>query len=170
MLGCDRREVADIVLVFVLAGFANFLGFLAIPASGSTRRMTLGLMMLGALFGIASIPTYVVAWATPHTVADLLFYCFFCIRMGLNAVAQLTRPAMKARDRSTPKGPKWRRSPGITQVNICWPQIVTTPRPNPASCSCRFAASMSAAFFSTSSTRWSTMSAFFRRWSVRPLM
>jgi hypothetical protein len=32
----------------------------------------------------------------------------------------------------------------------------------------RFAASISAAFFSTSSTRWSTMSASLRRWSVRP--
>jgi hypothetical protein len=40
----------------------------------------------------------------------------------------------------------------------------------PASCSRCFAASISAAFFSTSSTKWSTMSASLRRWSVRPLM
>jgi endonuclease/exonuclease/phosphatase family metal-dependent hydrolase len=40
---------------------------------------------------------------------------------------------------------------------------------SPASFSCRLSASISAAFFSTSSTRWSTMSAFLRRWSVRPL-
>ena len=32
------------------------------------------------------------------------------------------------------------------------------------------AASSAAAFFSTSSTRWSTMSASFRRWSVKPLI
>jgi hypothetical protein len=38
------------------------------------------------------------------------------------------------------------------------------------SASARFAASISAAFFSTSATRWSTMSASFRRWSVRPLI
>jgi hypothetical protein len=86
---------SHILLVLVLAGFANFLGFLAIPASRSTRRMTLRLMTLGVLFGITSIPTYLVAWATPHTVADLLFYCLFCIGMGLDAVAQLIRPAMK---------------------------------------------------------------------------
>jgi hypothetical protein len=40
----------------------------------------------------------------------------------------------------------------------------------PASRSRCFAASISAAFFSTSSTRWSTMSVSFNRWSVRPLM
>src|SRR5438067_220159 len=39
-----------------------------------------------------------------------------------------------------------------------------------AAASSRFAASIAAAFFSTSSTRWSTISASFSRWSVIPLI
>jgi hypothetical protein len=77
-----------ILKVLVIAGFVNFLGFLVIPASFSKGAMLLRLVGLGALFVISSIPTYLVAWATPHTTADLLFYCLFCIGLGLSAVMQ----------------------------------------------------------------------------------
>jgi hypothetical protein len=49
---------------------------------------------LSALFGISSIPTYLVAWATPHTTADLLFYCLACIGLALSAAVQLMRAAV----------------------------------------------------------------------------
>jgi hypothetical protein len=83
-----------ILEVLVIAGFVNFLGFLVIPASSSVRQMTLRLVGMGALFGISNIPSYLVAWATPHTTADLLFYCLFCIGMGLNAAVQPMRAAV----------------------------------------------------------------------------
>ena len=50
---------------------------------------------LGALFGITSVPTYLVAWATPHTTADALFYTLFCIGLGLAAVMQPVRAAVR---------------------------------------------------------------------------
>jgi hypothetical protein len=80
--------------VLVIAGFVNFLGFLVTTASFSIGSMMLRLTGLGALFGISSIPTYLVAWATPHTTADLLFYCLFCIGLGLTAAVQLMRAAV----------------------------------------------------------------------------
>jgi len=49
---------------------------------------------LGALFGISSLPTFLVAWANPHTTADLLFYCFFFIGLGLAALVQSMRSAV----------------------------------------------------------------------------
>jgi hypothetical protein len=82
--------------VLVIAGLVNFLGFLIIPASLPIEHMTLRLVGLGALFGISSIPTYLVAWSTPHTTADALFYCLFCIGLGLGAVVQSMRAAVRA--------------------------------------------------------------------------
>jgi hypothetical protein len=86
---------SSILKVLVIAGFINFLGFLAITGSFSTAHMMLRLMGLGALFGILSIPSYLVAWAVPHTTADLLFYCLFCVGLGLGAVMQSTRAAIR---------------------------------------------------------------------------
>jgi hypothetical protein len=86
---------SPVVNVLVIAGFVNFLGFLVIPASFSTGAMLLRLVGLGALFGISTIPTFLVAWATPHTTADLLFYCLFCIGLGLSAVMQPLRAAVR---------------------------------------------------------------------------
>jgi hypothetical protein len=76
--------------VVVIAGFMNFLGFIVISASLAAGRTMLRLARLGALFGIFSFPSYIVAWATPHTTADLLFYFFFCIALGLGAVMMRT--------------------------------------------------------------------------------
>jgi len=86
---------SPILKVLVIAGFVNFLGFLAITGSFSTTHMMLRLTGLGALFGILSIPSYLVAWAAPHTTADLLFYCLLCIGLGLGAVMQSTRAAIR---------------------------------------------------------------------------
>ena len=92
-----------VLKVLLIAGFVNFLGSLVIPAGFSTESMMLRLTGLGALFGISSIPSYLVAWATPHTTADLLFYCLFCVGLGLSAVMQrhghenLELPTGKAR-------------------------------------------------------------------------
>jgi hypothetical protein len=84
-----------ILEVLVIAGLVNFLGFLLIPASFSIAFRMLRITGLGAIFGISGIPSYLVAWATPHTTADLLFYCLFCIGLGLSAVIQLMRAAVR---------------------------------------------------------------------------
>jgi hypothetical protein len=81
--------------VLVLAGFVNFLGFLVNPPNVSTGPMMLRLAGLGALFGVSSIPSYLIAWALPHTTADLLFYCLFSVGLGLGAVMQPMRAAVR---------------------------------------------------------------------------
>jgi hypothetical protein len=86
---------SPVVNVLVIAGFVNFLGFLMITASFSVEPMMLRLAGLGAIFGISSLPSYLVAWATPHTTADVLFYCLFCIGLGLAAVMQPMRAAVR---------------------------------------------------------------------------
>jgi hypothetical protein len=80
--------------VLVIAGFVNFLGLLAISAGISTRSK-LHLAGLGALFGISVIPSYLVAWALPHTTADLLFYCLLCIGQGLVVATQGVQAAVE---------------------------------------------------------------------------
>ena len=87
-LAVNPRAYPPVLKVLLIAGFVNFLGSLVIPAGFSTESMMLRLTGLGALFGISSIPSYLVAWATPHTTADLLFYCLFCVGLGLSAVMQ----------------------------------------------------------------------------------
>ncbi len=86
---------SPVLNVLVIIGFVNFLGFLMIAASFSMEPMMLRLAGLGAIFGISSLPSYLVAWATPHTTADVLFYCLFCIGLGLAAVMQPMRAAVK---------------------------------------------------------------------------
>lgn len=77
---------SPILMALVIAGLANFLLFLVIDASPSTGSpIFLRLMGLGTLFGVSSIPPYFTAWATPHTIADLLFYCLFCIGLGIGS-------------------------------------------------------------------------------------
>jgi hypothetical protein len=83
-----------ILKVLVITGFVNFLGFLVITASFSIGSTMARLTGLSALFGISSIPTYLVAWANPHTTADLLFYCLSCIGLGLSAAVQPMRAAV----------------------------------------------------------------------------
>jgi hypothetical protein len=85
----------SILNVLVIAGFVNFLGFLVLPASASTRSMMLHLTALGALFAISTIPSYLIAWAMPHTTADLLFFCLFCVVLGLSAVIQPMRATVR---------------------------------------------------------------------------
>jgi hypothetical protein len=84
-----------ILKVLVIAGFVNFLGFLVIATRFLQGPTMLRLAGLGALFGITSVPTYLVAWATPHTTADALFYSLFCIGLGLAAVMQPMRAAVR---------------------------------------------------------------------------
>ena len=86
---------SPVVNVLVIAGFVNFLGFLMITASLSAKPMMLRLAGLGAIFGVFSLPSYLVAWATPHTTADVLFYCLFCIGLGLAAVMEPMRAAVR---------------------------------------------------------------------------
>jgi hypothetical protein len=88
--GADQ---SPLLLVLVIVRFANFLGFLVMPINSSTGHMMLRLTGLGALFGIFTVPSYLAAWATPHTTADLLFYCIFCIALGLSAPLQALRPS-----------------------------------------------------------------------------
>ena len=78
----------------VIAGFVNFVGLLIVAARFSARTAMLRLAGLGVLFGIFTMPTYLVAWATPHTTADLLFYCLFCIGTGLGAALEPLRAAV----------------------------------------------------------------------------
>jgi len=94
-LALDPAGYPPMLNVLVLAGFINFLGFLVNPANASTGSMMLRLAGLGALFGLSSIPSYLVAWANPGTTADLLFYCLFCIGLGLSAVMQPMRAALR---------------------------------------------------------------------------
>jgi len=93
-LALNPAAHSPILEVLVIAGLVNCLVFLVIPANFSTRSMMLRLTGLGALFGIFSIPSYLIAWATPHTAADLLFYCLLCIGLGLSAVIRLMRAAV----------------------------------------------------------------------------
>jgi hypothetical protein len=84
-----------ILKVLVIAGFVNFLGFLVTAIRFSGGPTMLRLAGLGVLFGISSVPTYLVAWATPHTTADALFYCLFCIGLGVSALMQSMRAVVR---------------------------------------------------------------------------
>ena len=80
---------SPILMALVIAGLANFLLFLVVEASSSTgSAILLRLLGLGALLGVSSIPAYFTAWATPHTIADLLFYCLFCIGLGIGSAVK----------------------------------------------------------------------------------
>jgi ABC-type Fe3+-siderophore transport system permease subunit len=94
-LTVNQGAYPQILKVLLIAAFVNFVGFLVTPASFSKGSIMLRLNGLGALFGISFIPSYLVAWAVPHTTADLLFYCLFCIGLGLSAVMQLMRAAVR---------------------------------------------------------------------------
>jgi hypothetical protein len=93
-LGLNPAIPSPILKVLVIAGFVNFLGLLVITASFSIGSTMARLTGLSALFGISSIPTYLVAWANPHTTADLVFYCLSCIGLGLSAAVQPMRAAV----------------------------------------------------------------------------
>jgi hypothetical protein len=93
-LALNPAVPSPILKVLVIAGFVNFLGLLVITASFSVGSTMARLAGLSALFGISSIPTYLVAWATPHTTADLLFYCLSCIGLALSAAVQPMRAAV----------------------------------------------------------------------------
>ena len=93
-LALNSAVPSPILKVLVIAGFVNFLGLLVITASFSTGSTMARLTGLSALFGISSIPTYLVAWANPHTTADLLFYCLSCIGLALGAAVQPMRAAV----------------------------------------------------------------------------
>jgi hypothetical protein len=82
---------SSILNVLAIVGFVNFAGLLIVPAGFSAGAAMLRLTGLGLLFGIFTIPSYLVVWATPHTVADLLFYCLFSIGMGLGAALEPLR-------------------------------------------------------------------------------
>jgi hypothetical protein len=86
-----------ILMVFILAAFINFLGFLVIAGGSSTGLILARLIGLGALFGISCIPSYLVAWAEPQTTADLLFYCLFCISLGIGSAMQPIGAAVRRR-------------------------------------------------------------------------
>jgi hypothetical protein len=94
-LALSPRVNSTILQVLVIAGVVNFLSFLVIAAKFPASPMMLRLAGFGALFGISNIPSYLVAWATPPTTADLLFYCLFCTGLGLAAVMQPMRAAAK---------------------------------------------------------------------------
>ena len=86
---------SDIVRLLVIGGFLNFLGLFIIASGLPTGYLMLFLTGLGAIFGISCIPTYLVAWATPHTMADVLFYCLFCTGLGTCAGLQGVRAAIR---------------------------------------------------------------------------
>ena len=89
---------SPILMTLVIVSFANFLLFLVIIAGSSTGSLILlRLTGLGTLFGVSSIPPYFTAWATPHTTADLLFYCLFCIGLGIGSAMQLIGAAGRRR-------------------------------------------------------------------------
>jgi hypothetical protein len=79
---------SSILTVLVIAGFVNFVGLLIVPARVLAGTTMLRLTGLGLLFGSFTIPSYLVAWATPHTIADLLFYCLFCIGLGIGSAVK----------------------------------------------------------------------------------
>lgn len=85
---------SPVLNLLVIAEFVNFVGLLIVAARFSARTAMLRLAGLGVLFGIFTMPTYLVAWATPHTTADLLFYCLFCIGTGLGAALEPLRAAV----------------------------------------------------------------------------
>jgi hypothetical protein len=90
-IGLNSGFNPSILTVLVIAGFGNFVGLLIVSARFSAGATMLCLTGLGLLFGIFTIPSYLVAWATPHTIADLLFYCLFCIGTGLGAALETLR-------------------------------------------------------------------------------
>jgi hypothetical protein len=88
---------SPILMAFILGAFTNFLGFLVIVGGSWTGLTLLRLIGLGALFGISCIPSYLVAWAEPQTTADLLFYCLFCIGLGIGSAMQPIGAAVRRR-------------------------------------------------------------------------
>jgi hypothetical protein len=93
-IGLNSGFNSSILTVLVIAGFANFVGLHIVPARFLPGAVMLRLTGLGLLFGIFTIPSYLVAWATPHTIADLLFYCLFSIGTGLGAGLESVRAAV----------------------------------------------------------------------------
>jgi hypothetical protein len=97
-LALNPAVPSPILMTLVIASFANFLLFLVIVASSSVGSLILlRLTGLGTLFGVSSIPPYFTAWATPHTTADLLFYCLFCISLGIGSAMQPIGAAVRRR-------------------------------------------------------------------------
>jgi hypothetical protein len=56
---------------------------LPFPVTMPELRRIAGVTLLSALF---TMPSYLAAWAMPHTSADLLFYCLFAVGLVLGAM------------------------------------------------------------------------------------
>jgi len=72
----------------LFASFANLLAYFVVGARLPAPNRKL-IVKAAMLFAAAAVPSYLVAWASPWTTGDLLFYCVFCIGLlsGLVAAA-----------------------------------------------------------------------------------
>jgi hypothetical protein len=79
------RGYPSITIGLLVAALANLLlYFVIVPHRSASNRMLIA--KGGFLFAVSTIPGYLLAWASPHTTADLLFYCLFCIGLLLGVI------------------------------------------------------------------------------------
>jgi hypothetical protein len=87
--------VAALVNLFVYS-----IGAAGVLASNRRRIMVAGTL----LFTAGTIPPYLVAWANPHNIADLLFFSVFCAGLALSELFLLSQKVV-ARFRREPGPP-----------------------------------------------------------------
>lgn len=83
------------------AALVNSLTYFIVAAPLPGRNRVL-ISKAALLFAVSTLPSYLVAWAHPWTVGDLLFYCIFCGGLLSGVVVAMGSSAIKrlARDRS----------------------------------------------------------------------
>jgi hypothetical protein len=79
------RGYPSITIGLLVAALVNLLLYFVIVGHLSTSNRIL-IAKGGFLFAVSTIPGYLLAWASPHTTADLLFYCLFCIGLLLGVI------------------------------------------------------------------------------------
>jgi hypothetical protein len=80
-----------IAVALLAVALANLLACFTFPVCA--RISNIGrVARVATLFAAFSIAPFMVAWAAPHTAADLLFYCLYCAGLALGSVlTALTR-------------------------------------------------------------------------------
>jgi hypothetical protein len=71
--------------------FVYSIGAAGVPASNRRRIMVAGTL----LFTASTVPPYLVAWAYPATIADLLFFAVFCVGLALGELCSGIRAVLR---------------------------------------------------------------------------
>jgi hypothetical protein len=95
MLQTKMNVFPPLAIALLVAALGNMLVYL-IAAAGVLASNRRHIMVAGTLlFTASTIPPYLVAWATPRTIVDLLFFSVFCVGLALGELCAGIRAVLR---------------------------------------------------------------------------